>query len=176
MTPRDGRAGLALLEARLEAFRAYGDLVRAQEAAADRGDLEEIERLTTLRDEYQRRLEIGGDLAPESRPAEPDITGGPADVRPVPAEAEPGGAPQLTVSDGGVTERERAARRMEQIQTETRRVLLDTAEAHQRFVQRLERLRDETRADVEGMGRRRSGIASYVGRKADGPGGVNIRF
>lgn len=168
MTSRDGRAGLALLEARLEGYRRYAELVRAQEAAAAAGDLDEVERLGRLRDELQERFDVG-DLAGATDAAEEA-----ADE--VPDAPVPSGPPRLEVLDGGVTERERLARRMEEVRSETRRVLFETAEAHERFVGRLAGLRDETGDEARGMERRRTGIDSYVGRKADGRRGVNIRF
>ena len=160
MQPRDGRAGLAQLEARLEAFHEYAELVRAQEAAVEEGDIDLIQELAARREVLQQRLDVGGDLEPV------------ADDPEVPTE----GPPQLTVTDGGVTERKNAADRAAEIREETYRVLLETAQTHERLTTRLTELRDDVREDATGMGRRQSGIRSYMGRKGESKRGLNLRF
>ena len=71
MQPRDGRAGLSQMRARLEAFREYAEIVVAQDAAVAAGEMEEAARLAVLREELQQRLDYGGDLASDASPPAP---------------------------------------------------------------------------------------------------------
>ncbi len=168
MTSRDGRAGLALLEARLEAFREYAELVEAQDAAVEAGELDEAARLGGLRNEMQRRLEEGGDLSATglgSIPGPPDEPRGSTEDEALARRA------QLEVVDGGEAIRGRAR----QVQEETYRVLLQAARVHQRMTRRLESLREDTGSEQGEVDRGRSGMRSYTQRPSRRDG-LNIRF